>query len=635
MALLLLVGQRLASDFASDDRTGKPEGWSFMGKEQFINQFVNGIGASPGIVVGRAFLVDRSKVRLPQNAITTAEAESEIERFRRAIELSKAQLVEIKNAILDEEMRKHAFILDVHLMILEDQMLIQDTIDTIKNRKVNAEWALDIILERLTKAFDTIEDQYLRERKNDIKYISQRIFRNLVGHKHDDITHIKGNVVVVAHDLSPADTFQLNLKNVRGFVTDIGGAVSHTAILSKSMGMPSVVGTEIATTQINGGDRLIVDGDAGVVIINPTDEISERYLVKLEQRKSIEKELMKFSKLPAETRDGYRITVGANIELLEEIESAKKRGAQGIGLYRTECLYLGRKDLPGEEEHYQTYKKLGEAVFPHEVTIRTLDVGGDKFLDHNRVAPETNPAMGLRAIRFSIKETELFKTQLRGVLRASIHGRLKILFPMISGIEEIQQARAILYEVMEELRQEGIPFDDKIPVGAMIEIPSACMTADLLAKEVDFFSIGTNDLIQYTLAVDRVNEHVSYLYEPLHPAVLRCIRDVVEAGHRAGLKVAICGEMAGEPAYLWILLGLGLDEISMNPLSIPRVKKILRLSSFKEAKGLLEELSQMTSGSEIEQYVRSTMAQRFPEDFFEAYRWTQDLRAAHGDENSI
>jgi phosphotransferase system enzyme I (PtsI) len=561
--------------------------------------------------------------------------EVEIKRFRDAIEASKKQISEIKKGTPDEEMRKHAFILDVHLLILEDEMLIKETIDTIRNRKINAEWALDIIVERLNKGFDTIEDEYLRERKNDVKYIAQRIFRNLVGHKHDDLSRIKGNVVVVAHDLSPGDTIQLHLKNVAGFVTDIGGGVSHTAILSKSMGIPAVVGAEIATAQINAGDHLIVDGDAGVVIINPTEEVSGQYLERQEQIRSIEKELLKFSRLPAETRDGYRIAVGANIELLEEIPSARDRGAEGVGLYRTELLYLGRKDLPSEEEHFQTYKKLGESVFPHEVTIRTLDVGGDKFLEHGEAVQEMNPAMGLRAIRFCIKEADLFKTQLRGILRASIYGRLRILLPMISGIEEVQGARAVLYEVMEELRQERIPFDENTPVGAMIAIPSACMTADLLAREVDFFSIGTNDLIQYTLAVDRVNDHVSYLYEPLHPAVIRCIREVVEAGHRAGLRVSICGEMAGEHAYLWVLLGLGLDEISMNPLSIPRVKKILRMSTVEEARVMFKEICQMTSGSEIERHVRRVMAQRFPKDFLEIYRGFDDMRRALDDQNSV
>ncbi|MBW2059495.1 MAG: phosphoenolpyruvate--protein phosphotransferase [Deltaproteobacteria bacterium] len=588
-----------------------------MGKQQLVNQFIKGIGASPGIVTGRAFLLDRSKVRLPQRPIPESEVEGEIERFKRSIEQSKEQLLDIKNGILDEEVRRHAFILDVHLMILEDQMLIQETIETIRERKINAEWALDIILERLSRVFDTIQDPYLRERKNDLKYVSQRIFRNLVGHTHDDINRIKGDVVVVAHDLSPGDTIQLNLKNVVGFVTDIGGAVSHAAILSKSMGIPSVVGAAGSTAQINGGDQLIVDGDAGIVIVNPTEEVSRHYLERQRQIKSIEKELLKFTSLPAETRDGYRITVGANIELPEEIASARKRGAEGVGLYRTELLYFGREDLPSEEEHFETYRKLAEAVFPHEVTIRTLDVGGDKFLDHGEAIKEMNPAMGLRAIRFCIKELDLFKTQLRGILRASVHGHLRILLPMISGIQEVREAKAILHEVMDDLRRQGVPFDENIPVGAMIEIPSACMIADLLAREVEFFSIGTNDLIQYTLAVDRVNEHVSYLYEPLHPAVLRCVREVVEAGHKAGLRVAICGEMAGEPVYLWVLLGLGLDEISMNPLSIPRVKKILRMSTVEEARALVREISQMTSGSEIEQHVVSVMTKRFPKDFRE------------------
>lgn len=602
-----------------------------MGKEQLANEFVKGIGASPGIVAGRAFLLDRSKVRLPQRRIPETRVEEEISRFKEAIELSRKQLSEIKEEILDEEVRRHAFILDVHLMILEDQMFIQETIETIRSKKINAEWALDLIVERLNRGFDTIEDQYLRERKNDLKYIVQRIFRNLAGQKHDDIDRIKGNVIVVAHDLSPGDTIQLNLKNVAGFVTDSGGSVSHTAILSKSMGIPSVVGTEIATTQINGGDRLIVDGDAGVVIINPTEEVSRQYLQWQKKRKSIEKELLKFSRLPAETRDGYRITVGANIELLEEVPVAEERGAEGVGLYRTELLYFGRKDPPSEEEQFDTYRKLGEAVFPQEVTIRTLDVGGDKFFEGNEGVQEMNPAMGLRAIRFCIKETELFKTQLRAILRASRYGRLRILLPMISGIQEIRGARAILKEVMEELRREGVPFEENISVGAMIEIPSACITADHLAREVDFFSIGTNDLIQYTLAVDRINEHVSYLYEPLHPAVIRCIRDVVEAGHGAGLRVSICGEMAGEPAYLWVLLGLGLNEISMNPLSIPRVKKILRMSTVEEARVLVKEISQMRSGGEIEEHVRNVMARRFPADFLESRQAFQELREVRTD----
>jgi phosphotransferase system enzyme I (PtsI) len=338
----------------------------------------------------------------------------------------------------------------------------------------------------------------------------------------------------------------------------------------------------------------------------------------------MEREVFKYASLPAETRDGVRVRLQANIEMVEEISSAKAHGAEGIGLYRTEILYLNRKDLPTEEEHFQAYRRLAESVDPATATIRTLDIGGDKFLPNYSTGNEMNPAMGLRAIRFSLKETDIFKVQLRGILRASAHGNLRILLPMISGIEEIRQAKAILEEVKKGLAKARIPFDKEIKIGAMIEIPSASDIADILAKEVDFFSIGTNDLIQYALAIDRINEHVSYLYEPLHPAVLRIIRWVVQSGHQTGIPVAICGEMAAEPAYALILLGLGLDEFSMNPVSIPKVKKVLRMSRFEETRNLVEKLFQFSTASEIECYVRNWMAERLPEDFIQGYK--EDLK---------
>jgi phosphotransferase system enzyme I (PtsI) len=588
-----------------------------MAIQQQINKFIQGIGASPGIIVGKAYLVERSKVRLPQKRIHPDQVEEEVKRFLKAIQESRNQLMEIKEKILDLEVRRHSFILDVHLMILDDQMLIQDTVDTIRKKKVNAEWALDLTLEKLDTAFEAIEDEYLRERRSDLHYVSERIFRNLLGKKHDDITKIKGKVIVVAHDLSPADTLQMNLKHVAGFITDIGGKVSHTAILARSLGIPAVVGLEVATSLINGGDLLIIDGETGEVVINPTEEISQAFVERKRRTKSLEREVLKYASLPAETRDGVRVRLQANIEMVEEVPSAKMHGAEGIGLYRTEILYLNRKDLPTEEEHYQTYRRLVESVYPATATIRTLDIGGDKFLPDYSKNNEMNPAMGLRAIRFSLKETGIFKTQLRGILRASIHGKLRILFPMISGVEEIRQAKAILEEVKRGLVKAKIPFDRGIKTGAMIEIPSASDIADILAKEVDFFSIGTNDLIQYALAVDRINEHVSYLYEPLHPAVLRIIRWVVQSGHQAGIPVAICGEMAAEPAYAIILLGLGLDEFSMNPVSIPKVKKMLRMSMFEETRSLVEKLFQFSTASEIERHVRNWMAEKLPKDFIQ------------------
>jgi phosphotransferase system enzyme I (PtsI) len=588
-----------------------------MAVRQQIDKFIQGIGASPGIIIGKAYLVERFKVRLPQKQIASVQVEEEVKRFLSAIQESQNQLTEIKEKILDPEVRKHSFILDVHSMILNDEMLLQDTVDTIRKKKVNAEWALDLTLEKLDTAFKAIEDEYLRERSSDLHYVASRIFRNLLGKKHDDISKIKGKVIVVAHDLSPADTLQMNLEHVAGFITDIGGKVSHTAILSRSMGIPAVVGLEVATSLINGGDLLIIDGETGEVVINPTEEVSKPFLERKHRTRLIEREVLKYASLPAETRDGVRVRLQANIEMVEEISSSKMHGAEGIGLYRTEILYLNRKDLPTEEEHFRTYRRLVEEIYPATATIRTLDIGGDKFLPDYSKNNELNPALGLRAIRFSLKETEIFKTQLRGILRASVHGKPRILLPMISGIEEIRQAKTILEEVKKSLARAKIPFDEKMEIGAMIEIPSASDIADILAREVDFFSIGTNDLIQYALAVDRINEHVSYLYEPLHPAVLRIIQRVVQSGHQAGIPVAICGEMAAEPAYAVVLLGLGLDELSMNPVSIPKVKKVLRMSRFEESRSLVEQLFQFATASEIECFVQKWIAERFPEDFTE------------------
>jgi phosphotransferase system enzyme I (PtsI) len=590
-----------------------------MAVQEQINKIIRGIGASPGIVIGKAYLVERSEVRLPQKEIHPGHVEEEVKRFLKAIQESRNQLMEIKEKILDPEVRRHSFILDVHLMILDDQMLIQDTVDTIQKKKVNAEWALDLTLEKLDLAFKAIDDLYLRERRSDLHYVSARIFRNLLGKKHDDITRIKGKVIVVAHDLSPADTLQMNLKHVAGFITNIGGKVSHTAILSRSLGIPAVVGLEVATSLVNGGDLLIIDGETGEVVINPTEEVSQFFLERKRRIRSMEREVLKYASLPAETRDGVRIRLQANIEMLDEISSVKIHGGEGIGLYRTEILYLNRKDLPTEEEHFQTYRQLAENISPAIATIRTLDIGGDKFLSNYSKGNEMNPAMGLRAIRFSLKETEIFKVQIRGILRASAYGKLRILFPMISGIEEIRQTRSILEEVKKDLIRKGIPFDRSIKIGAMIEIPSASDIADILAREVEFFSIGTNDLIQYTLAIDRINEHVSYLYEPLHPAVLRIIRWVVQAARQGGIPVAICGEMAAEPLYAIVLLGLGLDEFSMTPVSIPKVKKVLRMSRFEETQAMVERLFQFATASEIEGYVRNWIAERFPEDVIECY----------------
>jgi phosphotransferase system enzyme I (PtsI) len=406
---------------------------------------------------------------------------------------------------------------------------------------------------------------------------------------------------------------------ITAFVTDMGGKTSHTAIMARSLEIPAVVGSENATHFINTGDTLIVDGITGVVVVNPSPEIIQEYQVRQQLRQKMEYELFQYRDLPAETLDGYRVRVLANIELVEEIPSVLQHGAEGIGLYRTEYLYLNRKDLPSEEDHFLAYKKVVEGIYPHPAVIRTLDIGGDKFLSHMDLAEEMNPAMGLRAIRFSLKEVDIFKVQLRAILRASAYGSVKILFPMISGATEIREVKKILNEVRSGLSAEGIPFDPKMEIGIMIEVPSAVTIADILAKEVDYFSIGTNDLIQYSLAIDRVNESVTHLYEPLHPAILRLVKEVVKAAHGAGIRVAMCGEMAGEPLYVPILIGLELDDLSMNVLSIFRVKKFLRAYTLRECKGLVEASLRLSTPEEIEDLVQASLKKKFPEEFRENF----------------
>jgi len=578
---------------------------------------LRGIGVSPGIVIGKTVPLERQRTTFIHRRVSAEEVTSEIKRFEAAIEKSKGQLEEVKQQILEKGFKQHSYILDVHLKVMEDRMLRDETIKMIKTQLVNTEWALKVTLDKISEAFDAIEDEYLRERKEDINHVVERILRNLIGRELRKVGDLEGDVIIVAHDLSPADTIQLNLQRVIGFVTDMGGKTSHTAIVSRSLEIPAIVGLEDITAYVGGGETIIVDGTEGVVIVDPSRETIKAYQVKQHHYRYLERELLKYSALTAETQDGHHLTLQANIELIEEIPAVIQYGAEGIGLYRTEYLYLNRKTLPDEEEHFQIYKRLTEEIAPYPVTIRTLDLGGDKFASHIELADQVNPAMGLRAIRFCLMEQDIFKAQLRGILRASTYGKVKILLPMISGVEELREVKAILEDAKNELRGSGFAFDPEIPLGVMIEIPSAAITADILAREVDFFSIGTNDLIQYSLAIDRVNKYVSYLYEPLHPAIVRHIKGVVELAHEEGIEAGICGEMAADPLYTLIFLGLGLDELSMHPLAIPRVKKVLRRSTRTEGENLLKEILQFTTAKETEVFIRNEMAERFPEDFIQ------------------
>ncbi|MDO8488737.1 MAG: phosphoenolpyruvate--protein phosphotransferase, partial [Candidatus Omnitrophota bacterium] len=445
------------------------------------------------------------------------------------------------------------------------------------------------------------------ERTADINDVGKRILRNLLGKEKKGLGDIKEKAIIVAHDLSPSDTAAMHTKNVAAFVTDIGGKTSHTAIMAKSLEIPAVVGLETITAKVNPGDILIVDGSMGIVIVNPDEETLSDYRQKLEKLKGIAERFLSVKDLSAVTTDGRVIMINANIEFPDEVSSVKLHGSEGIGLYRTEFFYMNRKDSPSEDEHYQAYKYVAQEMNPHPVIIRTLDIGGDKFLSQFKIPYEMQPFLGWRAIRFCLARPDIFKLQLRAILRASAHGNLKLMYPMISGIEELRQANHLLNDAKEELRQKKLAFNDKIKVGVMIEVPSAAMTADILAKEADFFSIGTNDLIQYSLAVDRANEKVAYLYEPAHPAILRLIKLIIDAAHNAKIKVAMCGEMAGDPSLALILLGLGLDEFSMPPQIIPELKYIIRAVGFKAAQEFAIEAMKLSTGTQVEEFAQNKL----------------------------
>jgi len=578
---------------------------------------MRGIGVSSGIVIGKAYVVDRRTDAVQFCHLDPSQAHSEVKRFTGAVSESKKQLRRITRMLTKEGRGKeHIGIIDAHLMILKDQMLINDTIKLIKQERMNAEWALKTVLKGIRELFDKMDDRYFKERSSDIEHIVDRIIMNLSGEEHASIADIEEPSVVVAHDLSPADTAQMVKGKVVAFLTDIGGKTSHTAIMARSLEIPAVVGLENVTRNVEAGDTIIVDGMTGAVIINPSESVLHVYERRRSKYASYDKELHHYRNLPAETLDGRRIRLMGNMEIAEEITSLLDHGAEGIGLYRSEFLYLNRKDLPTEEEHMASYVHVAKQMSPRPVVVRTLDIGGDKFLSPMEVADEINPAMGLRAIRLCLKRPDMFITQLRGILRASAHGKLKVMFPMISGIDELRRAKAIFEETKEELRRENKPFDPDIEVGVMIEVPSAAFIADLLAKEADFFSIGTNDLLQYSLAIDRVNEHVAYLYEPFHPAVLRIIKNVVDCAKQRGISVSVCGEMAGEPEHALMFIGMGLEQLSMNAFSLLRVKRLVRSVRYEDAKDIVTTALTFSTAREVENYVSSKVIELYREEFY-------------------
>jgi len=539
----------------------------------------------------------------------------EILRFKKAVKESEHQLLGIQRNLKKTKVTEPLYVIDVHILILKDKKFINRTIKNIQRLKINAEWAVRLTLDRYEQIFEKVEDNYIRGRVSDIRNVSQRILSNLAGKKKESVWVNDEKVIVVAQDISPANTVQMKLDKVIGFATDAGGRTSHTAIVARDMELPAVVGLDNITRFVRTGDEIIVDGISGLVVVNPYPEMSQRYEEKKLLHSAARDEYLKDAKSPAITIDRYAVNIGCNIEFVEEIPSAIAHGAEHIGLYRTEFIYINRQELPTEEDHYENYRQVVGTKDLLWSTIRTFDLGGDKFPSSQKPVKELNPQMGLRAIRFCLKEVEIFKSQLRAIWRAGAYGKTRILFPMISSVEEIVEAKRLLEETRKELMAQGENIASEMEIGAMIEVPAAVVIADKLAREVDFFSIGTNDLIQYSLAIDRSNERLTYLYEPLHPAVLKLVKSVVDTAHEAGIRVSMCGEMAGDPMCTLILLGMELDELSMNHLAVPRIKKIIRESKLEESKLLLEKAMSFNMASEVREYVQNYMKERFPVEF--------------------
>jgi phosphotransferase system enzyme I (PtsI) len=565
--------------------------------------------------VGRLKVVDRQRLSVSEYAITAEDAAAEIARLKVAIAATRVGLESLKADLEDTTGDEHLFIIDTHLMILADERLFVETASIIETGLINAEGALNRTLQKYRTTFAAIEDAYLRERINDVETVIEKILRSMTGETHEIIVPDDGLTIIAAHDLTPADILQMDRTHIIGLVTEIGGRTSHASILARAFQLPTVTGVDGITALSLDGAPVIVDGLNGSVIVNPDRETFLNSLERKRRYEYSEFELHKLKDLPAQTLDGYFMQLKGNVEIPEEGASVLNYGGAGVGLYRTEMLFMNRREMPEEEEQFCAYSAMQQAISPHPLTIRTLDAGGDKLLEGLPHLTEQNPALGMRAIRLSLSMRDEFKKQLRAILRISALGKVRIMFPMISGLDELRRAKALLEECKIELSDEDIRFDSRMQVGIMIEIPSAVMLVDLLAPEADFFSIGTNDLIQYTLAIDRSNEHLSEFYQPLHPAVLRSLQRVVEAAHAAGIDACICGEMAGDPLYLPILLGLGFDELSMGSASIPRVKQILRRCTREQATAIAATCATYATAAEVESYLKSAITSHFAESF--------------------
>jgi phosphotransferase system enzyme I (PtsI) len=571
-----------------------------------------GISASPGIVIGRAFLQDSELLVVPMTRLAEDQIEKEINHFNSVLELTKKELMSIRSHIAEQMGDDHARIFDAHLMILGDVMVSEDTVDVIRKEQIGAAAAFQRVVNRLMESFDKIEDQYLKDRYVDIIDIKRRVLRHLLGRAKGSVDKPMEPSIIVAHDLSPSDTAQLDRRMTLAYATDKGGRTSHTAILARSQGVPAVVGLEDLFGSVETGDEIIVDGNTGSVIVNPTDRTIADYQAEIKRFKELEDQLLTLTHYPAVTLDDKEFALCANLDLPEEVESVLEYGGQGVGLFRTEYFFISQDYLPSENDQYKMYRSVTEQLGDRPVTFRTIDIGGDKIVGYLNNSAELNPFMGWRGIRFCLTRKDIFKAQLRAIYRASAHGKVRIMFPMIAQIEEVLQAKEICQEVQDELKRGKYQFDPDLELGIMIETPSAVAMADALAKEVSFFSIGTNDLIQYTLAVDRGNAKISHLYQPLHPSIIRFLKSTVEAGHKRKIHVGVCGEMCSDPLSVLVLIGLAIDEFSVASNMIPEVKRIIRSVTFDECKSLVRRVLRYRTTSEIEREIESFLKARVP-----------------------
>ncbi len=575
-----------------------------------------GIGVSPGVVIGAAVVLDAEDIVVPRRQVDAGTEQAEVERVQKALADSTRDLGGLRDQVSKMHGGEISGIFDFHLGILRDPTLLKQVIAEIGKNRWTAEYAVSIVMRRYAQTFGDMSDKYFAERIKDIYDIERRVMRNLVGQKREDLANLTHDVIIVAHDMLPSQTAALDKLHVKGFATDVGGRTSHTAIVARAMGIPAVVGLGNITAEVSAGDTVIIDGNRGVVIVNPDEEQIAEHRELGRKQVQFEEQLQSIAKLPAQTVDGHQVSLWANIEFPEDIDGALTRGAEGIGLYRTEFLYLAKTDHePTEEDHYEAYTDALRRLEGRPLVIRTLDLGADKYTQEKAANPERNPFLGDRSIRMCLHDIPMFKRQLRAIMRASVLGDVRIMFPMISTLMELRQAKMILNDVMEELEEEDISFRREISIGIMIEVPSAALMSPHFAKEVNFFSIGTNDLVQYTLAVDRTNERVAGLFCPAHPAVLALVRDVIRAGGRNNIGVSVCGEMAGDPLYTLLLLGLGLTNFSMNGPDIPEVKKIIRSTTMDNARRVARKVMSFDSERQVMHFLREETRKFIPEAF--------------------